>query len=168
MAVKRDNRFHEGVTRTGSVFHPLLIDLGQLISRKELQQTVNQPARGYRSGMPLRETALSARSDPENLGEVIGPYHSVVTETVARFEGFVAKYNGQRGLVNFGYPQTHEEDAERALCAGPVVVDEVGGCSARHRIAQRSQIALVGCSPAKIPIPASSAVIHRPSHQPAE
>jgi hypothetical protein len=37
-------------------------------------------------------TALAARLDPEDLREVIGAYHKSVTEVVARFAGFVAKY----------------------------------------------------------------------------
>src|SRR5215470_15462023 len=39
-------------------------------------------------------TALAARLDPEDLREIIGIYHRYVAETVARFEGYVAKYMG--------------------------------------------------------------------------
>ena len=63
-------------------------------------------------------TALAARLDPEDLREVIGAYHRRVAETVARFDGFVAKYMGDGVLVYFGYPQAHEDDAERAVRAG--------------------------------------------------
>jgi class 3 adenylate cyclase len=59
-------------------------------------------------------TALSARLDPEDLREVISTYQSCVAETVGRFGGFVAKYMGDGVLVYFGYPQAHEDDAERA------------------------------------------------------
>jgi class 3 adenylate cyclase len=59
-------------------------------------------------------TALSARMDPEDLREVISAYQECVTETVRRFGGFVAKYMGDGVLVYFGYPQAHEDDAERA------------------------------------------------------
>ena len=41
-----------------------------------------------------------------------------VAETVQRFGGFVAKYMGDGVLVYFGYPQAHEDDAERAVRAG--------------------------------------------------
>src|SRR5271170_4531364 len=60
-------------------------------------------------------TALSAHMDPEDLRTVIGAYHKCVAETVARFEGFVAKYMGDGVLAYFGYPQAHEDDAERAV-----------------------------------------------------
>ena len=60
-------------------------------------------------------TALSVRMDPEDLREVISAYQKSVTETVCRFGGFVAKYMGDGVLVYFGYPQAHEDDAERAV-----------------------------------------------------
>ena len=63
-------------------------------------------------------TALSARMDPEDLREVIAAYQKCVSETVRRFGGFVAKYMGDGVLIYFGYPQAHEDDAERAVRAG--------------------------------------------------
>jgi class 3 adenylate cyclase len=63
-------------------------------------------------------TALSGRMDPEDLREVISAYQKCVAETVRRFAGFVAKYMGDGVLVYFGYPQAHEDDAERAVRAG--------------------------------------------------
>src|ERR1700720_2883536 len=59
-------------------------------------------------------TALSTRYDPEDLRELIGDYHRAVAETVGRFDGFVAKYMGDGVMIYFGYPQGHEDDAERA------------------------------------------------------
>src|SRR5260370_37106698 len=63
-------------------------------------------------------TALATRLDPEDLREVIGSYHRTVTEAVGRLAGFVAKYMGDGVLVYFGYPEAHEDDAERAVLAG--------------------------------------------------
>jgi class 3 adenylate cyclase/predicted ATPase len=62
-------------------------------------------------------TALSARMDPEDLREVISAYQKCVAETVRRFGGYVAKYMGDGVLVYFGYPEAHEDDAERAIHA---------------------------------------------------
>ena len=67
-------------------------------------------------------TALSARMDPEDLREVISAYQKCVAETVRRFDGFVAKYMGDGVLIYFGYPQAHEDDAERAVRAGLEIV----------------------------------------------
>jgi class 3 adenylate cyclase/predicted ATPase len=63
-------------------------------------------------------TALSAHMDPEDLREVISAYQKSVAETVRRFDGFVAKYMGDGVLIYFGYPHSHEDDAERAVRAG--------------------------------------------------
>src|SRR6516225_9534402 len=68
-------------------------------------------------------TALSFQLDPEDLREVIGAYHSCVAQTTGRYDGFVAKYMGDGVLVYFGYPQAHEDDAERAVRAGLALVD---------------------------------------------
>ncbi len=75
-------------------------------------------------------TALSARMDPEDLREVISAYQKCVAETVQRFGGFVAKYMGDGVLVYFGYPQAHEDDAERAVRAGLELVTAVAALKA--------------------------------------
>jgi class 3 adenylate cyclase/predicted ATPase len=71
-------------------------------------------------------TPLSTRFDPEDLREIVGAYHRCVTDTVGRLGGFVAKYMGDGVLVYFGYPEAHEDDAERAVRAGLAVIDAVG------------------------------------------
>jgi class 3 adenylate cyclase len=80
-------------------------------------------------------TALSARMDPEDLREVISAYQKCVAETVGRFGGFVAKYMGDGVLIYFGYPQAHEDDAERAVRAGLELVAAVTGIKT-HAILQ--------------------------------
>ena len=76
-------------------------------------------------------TALSARMDPEDLREVISAYQKCVAETVRRFGGFVAKYMGDGVLVYFGYPQAHEDDAERAVRAGLELIAAVAASRRR-------------------------------------
>src|SRR5216683_783792 len=86
-------------------------------------------------------TALSTRHDPEDLRELIGDYHRAVSETVGRFEGFVAKYMGDGVLIYFGYPQAHEDDAEHAVRAGLAVIEAVGKLPAREDLSVRLGIA---------------------------
>src|SRR5262245_4627868 len=71
-------------------------------------------------------TALSTTLDPEDLRSVIGAYHKCVAETVARFDGFVARYMGDGVLIYFGYPHAHEDDAERAARAGLAIIEAIG------------------------------------------
>src|SRR5207248_4662400 len=70
-------------------------------------------------------TELSTRLDPEDLREVIGGYHGAVGEIVSGFDGFVSRYMGDGVLIYFGYPQAHEDDAERAVRAGLSAIDAV-------------------------------------------
>jgi class 3 adenylate cyclase len=86
-------------------------------------------------------TALSTRHDPEDLRELIGDYHRAVADTVGRIDGFVAKYMGDGVLVYFGYPQAHEDDAERAVRAGLAVIEAVGRLPAREDLRVRLGIA---------------------------
>src|SRR5215831_9848501 len=70
-------------------------------------------------------TVMSTRLDPEDLREVIGAYHRCCGEQIAGSGGFVARYMGDGILAYFGYPQAHEDDAERAVRAGLALVAAV-------------------------------------------
>jgi hypothetical protein len=72
---------------------------------------------------------------------VIGAYHRCVADTVAPFAGFVAKYMGDGVLIYFGYPEAHEDDAERAARAGLAVIDAVGRLSTPEKLNVRLGIA---------------------------
>jgi class 3 adenylate cyclase/predicted ATPase len=71
-------------------------------------------------------TALSARLDPEELQEVLRAYQDAAAGAIARFEGHVAKFMGDGVLAYFGWPQAHEDDAERAARAALALLDCVG------------------------------------------
>jgi class 3 adenylate cyclase len=86
-------------------------------------------------------TALSARMDPEDLREVIAAYQKCVAETVRRFGGYVAKYMGDGVLVYFGYPEAHEDDAERAVWAGLELITVVTSVKAPVLLQTRVGIA---------------------------
>ncbi len=86
-------------------------------------------------------TALSARMDPEDLREVISAYQRCVAETMHRFGGFVAKYMGDGVLVYFGYPQAHEDDAERAVRAGLELIAAVASLKTHAPLQTRVGIA---------------------------
>jgi class 3 adenylate cyclase/predicted ATPase len=86
-------------------------------------------------------TELSGRMDPEDLREVISAYQKCVTDSVGRLGGFVAKYMGDGVLVYFGYPQAHEDDAERAVRAGLELIAAVVGLKTRAPLQARVGIA---------------------------
>ena len=87
-------------------------------------------------------TALSVRLDPEDMRDILAAYHQTVAAAVARFEGYIARFMGDGVLVYFGWPQAHEDAAERAVRAGLAIVEAVerleragGALSARVGIA---------------------------------
>src|SRR5271166_4999485 len=86
-------------------------------------------------------TPLSQRFDPEDLREIVGAYHRCVADTVGRFAGFVAKYMGDGVLIYFGYPEAHEDDAERAVRSGLAVIDAVSGLATLEALHVRLGIA---------------------------
>jgi class 3 adenylate cyclase len=89
-------------------------------------------------------TALSARMDPEDLREVITTYQKCVAEAVRRFGGFVAKYMGDGVLVYFGYPEAHEDDADRAVRAALELIAAVTALRLRTRVGIATGLVVVG------------------------
>jgi class 3 adenylate cyclase/predicted ATPase len=77
-------------------------------------------------------TALSARLDPEDMREIISAYHRRCAEVIGKSGGFVAKYMGDGVLAYFGYPQAHEDDAERAVRCGLALVDAASRLQTSH------------------------------------
>jgi len=109
------------------------------------QQKIQEPAERRQVTVLFSDlvgsTALSARMDPEDLREVISAYQKSVAETVRRFGGFVAKYMGDGVLVYFGYPEAHEDDAERAVRAGLELIAAVIALKTRASLQTRVGIA---------------------------
>ena len=68
-------------------------------------------------------TAIAEKLDPEDFRTVIRRYQESCAAVVGRFEGYVAKFLGDGILIYFGYPQAHEDDAERAVRAGLEIVE---------------------------------------------
>src|SRR5262249_4233366 len=61
----------------------------------------------------VESTKLSSQLDPEEYREVVRAYQRVCSEVITRFDGHVAQLLGDGLLVYFGYPQAHEDDAQR-------------------------------------------------------
>jgi class 3 adenylate cyclase len=70
-------------------------------------------------------TALSTELDPEEMSNVLGAFQKACVSAVAGFGGSVAKYMGDGALVYFGYPEAHEDDAERAVRAGLALIEAI-------------------------------------------
>ena len=88
-------------------------------------------------------TALSLRLDPEEMRDILRAYQETVSGEVARFDGHIAKYMGDGILAYFGWPQGHEDDAERAVLAALASVGAVGRLAlpGRELLAARAAVA---------------------------
>jgi TOMM system kinase/cyclase fusion protein len=85
-------------------------------------------------------TALAVQLDPEDLREVVRSYQETSAAMIQRFGGYIAQYLGDGLLVYFGYPQAHEDDAQRAVRAGLGLVAAMGDLNAR--LAQHTGVRL--------------------------
>jgi class 3 adenylate cyclase len=97
----------------------------------------------------IGSTALSARLDPEDLGEVIRTYQACVATTIKPFDGFIARYVGDGVLIYFGWPEARETDAERAVRAGLAVAAAVsatlvGGELLQVRVGIATELVVIG------------------------
>ena len=86
-------------------------------------------------------TALAAKLDPEDLRELIGAYHAAAADEIRTSQGHVAQYLGDGVLAYFGYPQAHENDAERAVRVGLRLVERVGALDTGRPLEIRVAIA---------------------------
>jgi class 3 adenylate cyclase len=70
-------------------------------------------------------TAIASKLDPEDWREIVDSYHRTATEAITRFGGSVAQYLGDGVMAYFGYPEAHDNDAERAIRAALAILDEI-------------------------------------------
>jgi TOMM system kinase/cyclase fusion protein len=76
-------------------------------------------------------TVLASQLDPEDWREVVRAYQETCAKVIQRYEGHIAQYLGDGLLVYFGYPQAHEDDAQRAVRAGLGMVEAMGQLNTR-------------------------------------
>jgi class 3 adenylate cyclase/tetratricopeptide (TPR) repeat protein len=109
------------------------IDLGWPLSRDSHSASTNPISETTSVSVPLiaerrhltvllcdlvGSTALAARLDPEEWRETVARYQRVAAKAITQFGGYVARYVGDGVLAFFGYPEAHDNDAERAVHAG--------------------------------------------------
>ncbi|HZS19650.1 MAG TPA: zinc-ribbon domain-containing protein, partial [Pseudonocardiaceae bacterium] len=63
-------------------------------------------------------TVLSQLLDPEDLGELIAAYQKVCGDAIIAHDGYIAQYLGDGVVAYFGYPRSHEDEAQRAVRCG--------------------------------------------------
>jgi len=87
-------------------------------------------------------TSLSTKLDHEDMRDAVHRYHRCCDAVISSSGGFVAKYMGDGVLAYFGYPQAHEDDAERAVSASLALVDEVTRLPTVHGMPMQVRIGI--------------------------
>src|SRR6516164_10650163 len=98
-------------------------------------------------------TEISAQLDPEEWRDIVAAYHRAATEAITQFGGYVAQYQGDGVIAYFGWPEAHDNDAERAARAGLAILDAIAKLNsqpAHAKLAARvgidSGVVVVGAS----------------------
>ena len=87
-------------------------------------------------------TKLASQLDPEDYRDMVRAYQQVCSEVITRFDGHIAQLLGDGLLIYFGYPQAHEDDAQRAIRAGLGLLAALGDLSTRLQQAKGIQLAI--------------------------
>src|SRR5262249_20737904 len=87
-------------------------------------------------------TRLSSQLDPEEYRDVVRAYQAACTEVIRRYDGHIAQLLGDGLLVYFGYPQAHEDDAQRAVRTGLGILAALDDLQARLLQAQGRTLAV--------------------------
>ena len=87
-------------------------------------------------------SALSTRLDPEEQREVVGAFQTACAGAIKDLDGMVAQYLGDGVLAYFGYPKAHEDDAERAVRAGLVLIEAVSALRPAPNVVLQARIGI--------------------------
>ncbi len=85
-------------------------------------------------------TEIASQLDPEEWHRISKEYQQVTAAAVTRMGGHVDKFLGDGLVCFFGVPEAHEDDAERAVRAGLLIVDAVQGVNGRDSAGIRLQV----------------------------
>src|ERR1700681_4707848 len=70
-------------------------------------------------------TDIASHLDPEEWRGIVAGYHHAAAQAIERFGGHVAQYLGDGVMAYFGYPEAHDNDAERAARSGLAILDAI-------------------------------------------
>jgi class 3 adenylate cyclase/predicted ATPase len=90
----------------------------------------------------VESTKLASQLDPEEYRNVVRAYQQVCSEDITRFDGHIAQLLGDGLLVYFGYPQAHEDDAQRAVRTGLGILAALGDLNQGLHQAKGIQLAI--------------------------
>lgn len=90
----------------------------------------------------VRSTVIASRLDPEEWRGLLDSYLEAIGSAVRRFDGHVARYQGDGVLAYFGFPHAHEDAAERAVRSALAMLDAIRGIAVPSTIQLRTRIGI--------------------------
>jgi class 3 adenylate cyclase len=139
LAVEEDGRVLVWTGSAGTTPQPIssLPSSGEEPQVDQRTHVASQPSAGHTPEAERRQltvlfcdlvdsTVLASQLDPEEWREVVRAYQETCAQVIARYEGHIVQYLGDGLLVYFGYPQAHEDDAQRAVRTGLGMVAAIG------------------------------------------
>jgi DNA-binding winged helix-turn-helix (wHTH) protein len=90
---------------------------------------------------PVGATELALKSDPEDLNRMIRVFQDAAISAIKQMGGTIATVAPDHILALFGYPEAHENDAERAVDAGLDLIARISLLSPQQRFQVRLGIA---------------------------
>jgi class 3 adenylate cyclase len=99
-------------------------------------------------------TEIAARLDPEEWRDIVADYHRAAAQAIERFGGYVTQYQGDGVMAYFGYPEAHNNDAERAGRAALAILDAVSKLS--QQAVGSELLARIGIDSGAVVVDASS------------
>ena len=94
--------------------------------------------------------ALAANLDPEDFAGTVHRFQDICSSVITQWDGAVTHMLAGEILALFGYPKSHEDDAERAVHAGLDLIPKIGellspaGKPLQARIAIATSLVFVG------------------------
>jgi class 3 adenylate cyclase len=77
----------------------------------------------------VNSTSIAAQLDPEEWRAILADYHRTVAQVIERFGGHVAQSFGDGVMAYFGWPESHDNNAERAVGAGLAILEAISKLS---------------------------------------
>ena len=87
-------------------------------------------------------TERSDGADPEDIRELLQPYHLEAKSRIEQHGGALEKFIGDAVMAVFGAPTAHGDDAERAVRAGLRVLEGIDELNRAHGLGLAARAAV--------------------------
>ena len=109
-------------------------------------------------------TEIAAQLDPEDMRDLIHGFYITVSKEVSRYGGHIAQFLGDGVMVYFGWPNTQEDAAERAVRAAMPIAGAIRQLKTAAKVPVQARI---GIATGMVVIGGPQPAVLNPVHQSA-